>query len=294
MAEYGNKKVLVVSEQEIAHLNEVMKSFNSNISVAMSYVRHTQKLTFRELEKRFSGINGNTLKRYMQQSYQSMRPIHIVAAYSWVTMVPMTAFYYGFKIKEFYRGMDDNAVEALICLGRLPTEMLNQFLNMIFSMLSDTSKSEFLEFRQKLESEYGVIEDHSDLLPPEKLDIEEFAIDYYRSVAVTARQFRKEYNISVETASRLIGLSEYQYHVLEDINRIVPMPASIGFRAKLGFKLDSHANFTSAMKTFPEFHKLRQVQHVRDSLLVEALRRLKHHERGPMTKVLISLSELYK
>ncbi|CAG9297862.1 hypothetical protein [Celerinatantimonas diazotrophica] len=294
MAGYGNKKNFVVSEQEIAHLDAMLKNIDSDISVAMSYVRRTQKLTFKELEKKFSGINGNTLKRYMQQSYQSMRPIHIVAAYSWVTMVPMTAFYYGFKIKEFYRGMDDNAVEALICLGRLPAEMLNQFLNMVCCMLDDQSKQEFLEFRQQIESEYGVIEDHREFLPPDTLDIKEFAIDYYRSVAVTARQFREEHNISVEMASRLIGLSEYQYHVLEDINKPVPLPVSIGFRVKLGFKLNSHANFTSAMTVFPEFHKLRQVQHVRDSLLVEALRRLKSHERGPMTKVLISLSELYK
>ena len=293
MSEYKNKQALVVSEQEIAHLDEMLKNIDTDISVAMSYVRRTQKLTFKQLEKRFSGINGNTLKRYMQQSYRSMRPIHIVAAYSWVTMVPMTAFYYGFRIKEFYRGMDDNAVESLVRLGRLPTEMLNLFLDMVCSVLSTDSKKEFLVFRQQVESEYGVMENNSDLLPPEKLDIDEFAKDYYRSVAVTAKKFRQEHNISVGTASQLIGLSEYQYHVLEDINKVVPLPVSIGFRAKLGFKLNSHAAFTSAMEIFPEFHQLRQVQHVRDALVVEALKRLKDHQRGSMTQVLINLSELY-
>lgn len=294
MSKSDNKKAFIVSNEEIARLDEMLKNIDSDISVGMSYVRRAQGLSFKTLEKRFSGLKGETLKRYMQQSYHSMRPIHIVAAYSWVTMVPMTAFYYGFKIKEFYRGMDNNAVEALVCLGRLPTEQLNLFLAMVCNMLSDESKKEFSEFRIQVEAEYGVMEDHADLLPPDILDINKFAIDYYRSVAITSKRFREEHNISVEVASQLTGLSMYQYQILEDVNKIVPMPVSLGFRAKLGFKLNSHVNFTSEMKLFPEFHKLRQVQHVRDSLMVEALRRIQDSEKTSIIKVLTGLSEIYK
>ncbi|CAH8217265.1 hypothetical protein VAEU17_3690001 [Vibrio aestuarianus] len=48
------------------------------------------------------------------------------------------------------------------------------------------------------------------------------------------------------------------------------------------------------MRQFPEFHKLRQVQHIRDLLIVEALRKLKSNERQSMTQILTSLSDIYK
>ncbi|ASA57635.1 hypothetical protein [Vibrio gazogenes] len=294
MAEYGNKKILVVSEQETAHLDEVMKSLNSNVSAAMSYVRRVQKLTFSQLDKRFSGIQGSTLKRYMHQSYSSMRPIHVVAAYSWITMVPMTAFFHGFKQNKLYRGMGDSVVEALVRVGRVPTEVIELFLSMIFCMLNEESKQIFLTFRQQIEAEYGCMIDHSHLLPPDVLDINAFAIDYYHSIALTVKKFRHENNLSIDTISRVLGLSEYQYNILENPNRTIHFPVSIGFRVMQGFHLDAHVNFISEMKQFPEFHKLRQVQHVRDSLMIEALRLLGENERKSMIKVLMSLSELYR
>lgn len=286
------KSSVIASEREVAHLDKLLENIDSDISVAMSYVRRTQKLTFKALDKRFSGINSSTFRRYMQQSYLSMRPLHVVAAYSWITLVPMTAFYYGFKIKEFYRGMDDNAVEALICIGRLPTDMFNTFLNMVCHLFSADSKQEFLIFRERLKSSSGVMDEYCNLLPPDVLDIKDFGMDYYRSVAITARRFREANGISIATAAHLIGLSKYQYHALEDVSKTVPLPVSIGFRVKLGFKLSSHADFSSEMKLFPEFHRLRKVQQVRDSLIVEALRRLSDSERKTMTQVLICLSKL--
>ncbi|QMV16697.1 hypothetical protein [Vibrio spartinae] len=292
MAEYENKKGLVISEQEIVHLNEMMKSFDSDISAAMSYVRRVQKLTFSQLEKRFSGIQGNTLKRYMHQSYPSMRPIHVVAAYSWLTMVPMTAFFHGFKRNKRYSGMDDSLVEALIRIGRLPTELMELFLAMICSILSDESKQQFLIFRQKIENKYNKIQESNDIVPPKNLDIEAFAIDYYRSIALTVKQFRQENNFAINTMSRVLGLSDYQYNILENPNRTTHFPVSIGFRVMQGFQLDNYVNFTCEMRWFPEFHELRQnqyVQHVRELLTIEALGYLKTSERKYMINILINL-----
>jgi transcriptional regulator with XRE-family HTH domain len=294
MSNNRDKKDLVVSELEIAHLDEIMEGFNSDISAAMSYVRRTQKLTFKQLEKRFSGLQGDTLKRYMHQSYSAMRPIHVVAAYSWITMVPMTAFFHGFKQNKLYRGMNDSVVEALVRIGRLPTEMLNIYLELICNMLSEESKHKFLVFREQIESEFGKMEDHSDLFPPDTLDINAFAIDYYRSIAITVKKFREENNLSTDTISRVLGLSRYQYSILENPNKTSQFPVSIGFRIMKGFQLNAHVNFISEMRQFPEFYKLRQIQHVRDTLVIEALRLLEKRKQEPMIEVLMNLSNIYK
>jgi DNA-binding XRE family transcriptional regulator len=278
-----------VSEDEILYLDKILEDINTNISVSMSYVKRTQNLTFPQLAEHFSGINEQSIKRYMQQSYPSMRPLHFVAAYSWVMMVPMTAFYYGFKMKEFYRGMGQHAVEALVCIGKLPSVQFDALLSIICSYLDESSVAKFMEFKQQTEEEYCIRDNYNALFPPSILDIDAFSHDYYRSVALTVKQFREEHQISVGTMARVLGLSEYQYHVLEDEDKMVPFSISIGVRVKLGFKLKDHVNFTSAMQVYPEFHKLRQAQHVRDSLVVEALRFLSPKQKKSIVRIVIEL-----
>ncbi|KUI98932.1 hypothetical protein [Vibrio sp. MEBiC08052] len=294
MLEQRNKNISIVSEQEIVQLDGMMTNFNSNISAAMSYVRRTQGLTFKQLEKRLSGIQSDTLKRYMHQSYPAMRPLHVVAAFSWITMVPMTAFFHGFRQNKLYRGMGDGIVEALVRMGRIPAEILENFLAMVCSMLSEELKQEFLIYRKQIESEFGRMEDHSNLFPPDTLDLNAFANDYYRSVAITVKKFREENELSVDTISRVLGLSKYQYRILEDPRKTSHFPVSIGFRVMKGFQLDSHVNFISEMREFPEFYKVRQVQNVRDSLTIGALKLLEESEQESMIEVLTILSEIYK
>jgi len=284
----------MVSEEEIIQLDKMFETMDTDIAVSMSYVRRAQGTSFRELESRLSGINASTLRRYMQQSYPSMRPIHIIAALSWVMMVPMTSFYYGLKMKEHYRGMDDSAIEALLSIGRLPSCQFEVFLKLVCNMLDQADRERFESFRTKIESQFGTINEYNKLLPPATLDIHAFAIDYYRSLAITIKRFREENNIPLEIMSRVLGLSEYQYFQLEDVHKVRDFPVAIGFRGKLGFKLYSHVDFTSEMQQFPQFHQLRQVQHVRDSLTVEALRSLSPLHKDKAVEILTILSKIYR
>ncbi|WP_260261818.1 hypothetical protein [Vibrio intestinalis] len=282
-----------VSDQDIEKLDNLLKNIDSEMAVSMSYARRAQGITFDQLEKRVTGINASTLKRYMQQSYPSMRPIHVVAAMSWVMMVPMTSFYYGLKLKEHYRGMDDKAIEALLCIGRLPSDQFDVFLQLVCNLMDAESRAEFEQYRLNVESQVGSLDHYNELLPPPVLDVNAFAIDYYRSISITAKRFREENNISIETLSRVLGISTYQYSILEDINKIRDFPVAIGFRVKLGFHLDSHADFSSEMRQFPQFHRLRQMQHVRDSLIVESLRKLDYSRKNSAIQILTTLSKIY-
>lgn len=284
---------VAVSEQEIRKMDTLLQNIDTDMAVSMSYVRRAQGISFKQLEQRFSGINGSTLKRYMQQSYPSMRPIHVVAALTWVMMVPMTSFYYGLKMKEQFRGMDDKAIEALLCIGRLPSDQFKLYLELVANLMNEEDRVAFLRFKSELESQTGLLSNYNELLPPTVLDIHDFAIDYYRSVAITVKRFRVQHNIPLETIARVLGISEYQYQILEDVNKVRDFPVAIGFRVKLGFQLSSHVNFTSEMRQFPEFHQLRQVQHVRDALIVEALTKVEKSRKNSAIDILMSLSKIY-
>ncbi|WP_261887503.1 hypothetical protein [Vibrio aerogenes] len=282
---------LDVFDLNIRNIDSQIKNINTDISVSMSYVRRAQGLSFKQLEQRFSGLKGDTLKRYMQQSYPSMRPLHVVAAYSWVTMVPMTCFYY----KTFYPDIDMDTLEVFMCIGILPSEQFRVVIDLIVNMLSEENKISFLKYKEEkdklyLDEEY----DYSLLFPPDVLDINLFAIDYYRSIAIKTRSYREENNISVEQACKMTGLSKYQFNVFENPNNITDLSASVGFRVTIGLKLNSYEHFTSEMKQYRNFHYLRRLQHIRGSLIIDALKRLNEKDKFELIQILKHLSKIYR
>ncbi|CAG9000455.1 MAG: hypothetical protein CENE_02450 [Candidatus Celerinatantimonas neptuna] len=289
MQNSGIKEPVEVPEQDIRYLDHLMKNIDADLAVSMAYVKRTQGLTFSQLQKRFSGINVNTMKRYMQPSYPSMRPLHFLAAYSWVTMVPITSFYY----KILYPNMDSSLLKVLMCVGKLPSNQFNAVLEILYNLLNESSQKNFLYLKEKLDIQYDSTHQDPYSFPPSPLDIQKFAVDYYYSVAVTAKKFRENNNISIETISRVVGLSQYQYQILEDTDKSVPFPASIGARIKLGFKMESHAGFTSEMQLFPEFHKLRCVQNTRNILIMELFKLIPPYCKPRIAEILTSLSNIY-
>ncbi|MEZ8028343.1 hypothetical protein [Enterovibrio norvegicus] len=283
-----------VSMEHIEKLDVLLKDIDLEIAHSMSYVRRAHQVSFSELKNKFSGINTETLQRYMQPSYEGQRPIHVVAAYSWSMMVPMTAFYYGLKLREYYRGMEETSIEALIRIGKLPLNQFNSVIDIITRLFGETDLHEFLAFREALENDEayrGV--DYDELFPPKVLDLEAFGEDYYRSMAINIKKFRIENGVPQELMAKVLGISDYQYQVLENEKKPVAFSVAIGFRGKLGFQLSSHASFTSEMTTYPQFHHLRIAQHVRDTLIVEALRRLTPAQKKLVSQILTSMSEFY-
>lgn len=288
-----NDSIVHLTESQLKVLDVKLASIDTDMAISLSLVRRAQGLSFDDLERRVSGIKGSTLKRYMQQSYTSIRPLHMVAAMSWVMMVPMTSFYLALKVKENYRGMDSHTVNALFCIGRLPTKQFDLYIDMITELMTLEGRNDFQRFREELLSTTSLPSCYEQLLPPDNLDLNAFAIDYYRSSAITVKRFRLEHNIPIDVISRVLGLSVYQYRTLEDVNKTRDFSVSIGFRVKLGFQLNSHVNFTSEMVQFPQFHQLRQFQHVRDALTTKALSLVADKNKKHAVDILTSISKIY-
>ncbi|WP_087022883.1 hypothetical protein [Thaumasiovibrio subtropicus] len=281
------------TEQEIENLNESFKDIETQIAISMSYVRRVNQISFADLKMRFSGIRSETLQKYLQPSYESTRPLHVVAAYSWAMMVPMTALYHGMKLREYYRGMDEQSIEGLIRIGKLPEQAFNAVLEIILTLLDEQDRQAFIALRDELNAT-TINMSYDEILPPRKIDLECFAEDYYRSLAINMRQFRHNHEISVDMMSRVLGLSVYQYKMLENERKTMPVSVSVGFRGKLGFKLNSHASFTSEMRVYPQFHLLRIAQNRRDVLIVDILNRLELKKKETFSQILCLISQLYR
>jgi len=285
----------IPTEEELLLLDEKLANIDLDVAVSMGYVRKAQGWSFSTLSERFAGVNTQLLQRYMQQGYACVRPIHFIAAYSWVTMVPMTSFYKGLKIRESYRGMDETGVEALICIANMPYDLFSLTLQCIHCFLDEFGKKQVDILKKRLEHEYGVFNEalYQFCSAPPIIDIDKFAASYYRSIALTVTEFRKRHQLSPMTMARVLGLSEYKYRILEDPDNPQPFSMAIGLRVKLGFKLNGHVQFTHCMKDYPEFHEYRKLQHIRDSLLIESLRYIPEQQKPYVIGVIKGLSAVH-
>ena len=233
--------------------------------------------------------------RHLQKAHTGTRPLHFVAAFSWVTMIPMTSFYLGTKIRESYRGMDELAVDALLCIGNMPYEQFHIVLSCIYLHLDQAGKDAVDKLKTELTTEFGVIDAKFEKkhMPPDVIDLKKFAESYYYSVALTMKKLRIELNLSEQGMARVLGLSRYKYKVLEDPNDPQPLSLLIGARVKLPLKLKSHVNFTTEMTHYSEFNGFRKAQHFRDMLLVESLRHVPAHQKDYVVEMIKAISNAY-
>ena len=266
--------IKAITDSELEKINERLVDVHIAVSMSMAYIRKIQGWDFQQLEKRFKNITISTWQRYLQPSYTKMRPLHIVAAYSWLTMVPMPSFYRGLNIKESYRGMDDDSVEAMIHCGILPKRQFRLILDHLYEYISDNNKQHVDSFVQDIRDSYGSLDDYADkdFLFPEQLDIEQFAYDYYKSVALAFKKFREVNKLSIDTVAQVLNLSRYRYEQCENPENPVSLPVDIAARLKLGFRLTDAIPFTEYMTHYPQFHNVRRVQHIRETTLVEIMR----------------------
>ena len=132
-----------IEKSKILELDHQMASIDIDIASSMSFVRRAQGLSVNNLGSQLVGLNNSTLKRYLQPSYKCIRPLHVVAALSWLMMVPMTAFYTHLNAKESYRGMDDISIQALQRVGKLPQLQFEHYINLITYLLGNVEKESF-------------------------------------------------------------------------------------------------------------------------------------------------------
>lgn len=294
-----NKKLHSPSEKDLKDITHALLNIDQTIARSLAHIKKVQQWSLSSISKQFSGISQATIEKYMQPSYDDIRPIHFVAAFSWVTMVPMTSFFKDVKILETDRGMDQLSVEAIIQCGRLPKKHFKIILNYIYEHLNDNGKRSYDELYSQTSNEIGCLDDYNDndFLPPETLNINDFAEDYYYSIALAIKDFRHNHQLSIETMARALGLSIARYELLENPNKEkinAPFSLTIGFRVRLAFRSHTHIEFTKYMRKFPQFHQLRKIQHIRDALIVEALRHVDPTKKESLLTVMKEFSRTHR
>lgn len=285
----------IISEDELVKVNAMLANVHIAIAQSMSYVRKFQGWEFAQLEHRISGVKEVTWRRYFRTGYDKMRPIHTVAAYSWLTMLPMACFYRGLNIREAYPNMDDVSTECLIHSGLLPKNQFDLILSHLHHFLSAEQQHSVHVFKEKLNHQYGSLDELVDdeFMFPETVDIDAFGYDYYYSLAVSLKDIRERHQITIASIAQVLNLSEYRYRQLESPDNPVPLPVELGARLQIGLRLPDAMIFTRRMTQFPQFHTVRRVQQIRQNLLVEMLSHLDPERKKNFAAIVANLSSMY-
>ena len=269
-------KLTLPSKADIARLDAYAPIFNAEVGGALRWVMRQLGLTVKILEQRIQGVSNSSWRAYTQTSYQQNRPLHVLAAFCWLTQIGMSAIYSGKHIQHYWPTVCDQTIKSIILSGLLPESQFQRCLQLVVEKMFKRGHN--------LESEVmpllNAIPQFQDaFLIPDQLDINDFKVDYYRSIALQIKQFRINNQLDYKLLSTIFNEPISRIKAFEDPDNPVTIPGFIAVRLKLGFRLQDTVIFTSGMRKYPHFYHSREVQQAREQVMLALMTPLTPSER---------------
>lgn len=283
-----NKKIHIPNEHELQQLNMYEKIGDDQIPISVKRIYRLQGWCASSLNKRMPGVSQNTWRQYGQVGWERTRMLHVLAVLSWASQTSMSAFYHGENLNAFWTGVDQTIISCITYTSSLPTVNYELLLRLIISQNKLDPKA--CDFENRI-AELNGFDDH-DFLMPQTIDVDAFKREYYQSIAVNLKKFRAQYNLSAYDLARVLGITVKRYYRYEVEDDPVSIPASLGIRLKLGFKLQETFELVSSMDSFKGFYFARQIQEKRERLIISLMGQLEGECRT-LTEVFIKAAGEY-
>ena len=282
-------KISLPTKAEIAQLNHYAPIFNAEVGGALRWVMRQLGISIKLLEKRIPGVSSSAWRSYTQMSYTQNRPLHIMAAFSWLTQVSMLAFFQGKNIQNYWPAVCNETIQSIITSGLLPEE---QFLRCIQLMAAKMDKRGYKVSKEVTPLLEAIPHFHDTFLMPSELNINDFKVDYYRSIAIQFRQFRKQQKIPIEVLAAVLNEPVSRTQAFEDPDNPVSIPTFHAIRVKLGFQLQDTVMFTSGMTKYQHFYHSKQVQQARGQVMLALMTPLSLLERQRINSFIQTIVEI--
>ena len=282
-------KISLPTKAEIEQLNHYAPIFNAEVGGALRWVMRQLGISVKLLEKRILGVSSSAWRSYTQMSYTQNRPLHVVAAFSWLTQVSMLAIFQGKHIQNYWPAVCNETIQSIISSGLLPEE---QFLHCIRLMTAKLDKRGYSISKEVIPILETIPNFQDTFLMPLKLDIDDFKADYYRSIAIQLKQFRQQQQIPIEILAAVINEPVSRTMAFEDPDNSVSISAFSAVRLKLGFKLQDTVMFTSGMTKYQHFYHARKVQQAREQVMLALMNPLNLTERQRVNRFIQTIVEI--
>ena len=282
-------KISLPTKAEIAQLNHYAPIFNAEVGGALRWVMRQLGISIKLLEKRIPGVSSSAWRSYTQMSYTQNRPLHVMAAFSWLTQVSMLAFFRGNHIHDYWPAVCNETIQSIITSGLLPEE---QFLRCIQLMTAKMDRHGYNIGKEVLPLLEAIPRFQDSFLMPSHLDINDFKADYYRSIAIQLRQFRQQEQIPIEVLAAIFNEPVTRTLAFEDPDNPVSIPAFAAVRIRLGFKLEDMTMFTSGMTKYHHLYNARQVQQAREKVMLALMGPISLPERQRINGFIQTIVEI--
>ena len=282
-------KISLPTKAEIAQLNHYAPIFNAEVGGALRWVMRQLGISIKLLEKRIPGVSSSAWRSYTQMSYSQNRPLHVITAFSWLTQVSMMAFLRGKHIQNYWPAVCNETIQSIITSGLLPEE---QFLRCIQLMTAKLDRRGYQVGKEVIPLLEAIPCFQDNFLMPPKLDIDDFKVDYYRSIAIQLRQFRQQEQIPIEVLAAIFNEPVSRTLAFEDPDNPVSIPAFAAARIKLGFKLEDMTMFTSGMTKYYHLYNARQVQQAREKVMLALMGPISPTERQRINGFIQTIVEI--
>lgn len=259
------------SAEELQRLDDFEEEFPLQIARAIRWIYDIHDWNGEDVEKRIPGVKASVWQRYAQPAYTKSRSLHSIAALSWISQVSMSAILYGDRIARYWPDTTRNKIKIIIYSGLMGHEEFQYIMDKLLAISPNKVdlNRDSLAYLEYFKSNYK----YEHVAAPAQLDIEAFARDYYRSIAVTLKTFRESRNMRVTDMAITMNISDAKYRKIENAN---PPPKVISLhlaaRFKLAFKIPNTVPFVSDMRDFPGFALSRSLHQARELILLELLK----------------------
>lgn len=264
------------------------KDYAEQISYAIQWIYDIHGWTGRDIAKRITGIAPELWDNYANPNFREERQLHLIAALSWVSQVSMSAIHYGRRIQSYWKDASPDTIEILLYGNLLGAREFRFFISEITAHfpIDESLRDIFFNRLNDMERRHS-----APYLAPVELDIDAFAEDYYRSIAMGLQFFRQKKTLEQEEVAKVLGMSATEYQAIENIHQPVKsLPVSYAARFRIGFNLAKTVQFTAQMSRFSGFCLSRTIQEQRELFLLELLSHISADSRYPLVKVVKQLA----
>lgn len=287
----AQKTIHIPSQSEIGEINKYQQSFNSECASAIKWIYRIQGWKTKEIEKRIPGVKSSVWRAYGQQAYNGARSLHVCAALSWLTQITMSALYYGNNIEKYWQGIDIEVIKCIAYSGLLPRD---QFEYLVMQLLAKKHTKGYAD-TEKTRTKIEELKNYNDVdfLIPETLDINQFKEDYYKSIAQSLKEFRINHCLNKDIMAYVLGVSLGRYESYESPEKSTTIPLHLAMRLKLGFKIENTVSFTQHMTQFKAFNYARNIQQIRENVIISLMEEVDLPLRKQLTQLAYSVMNFH-
>ncbi len=278
----------MLTDALIEEINRLEVELHDHAHRPIDWLFEVQGLDPKSLTTAIEGVAASTWAGYKRQGHPQKRSLPKIAALSWYAQIPIEAFFLGGKASEAWAGFDYDAALLTARLGKVP---MKYFLNCL-EQFCDIAGVSAGEIGLPLAELAAMGKDG--YLMPAPLDYKAFEIAYSRALSFGLRNFRLQYDESIENVAKALAVSEETYRNMENPDKNSVIQMQLAFRLEKAFKITNTAMLLTDMGEFEGYRRSQGIRHAKATAIYRLHKHLSPENKKHFDAFTKTITILYR